>query len=390
MAATLESPGPEDGHLLPNLLHFCRLLRTLGLSVTLEREALLLQALELVELGSRRQVKDAARAVLVESRGQRAIFEAAFDAFFRGDVHLRGPKLSLGEIRTRSQRVQKRVVQTLFRSDGEDREAGSETPDPVIDRRGTASAREVLARKDFAELTPDEERQVRALMQEAPLRLPPRRTRRWQKAVHGGRLDLRRTLRRSLRTAGEALVLERQARRRKPRPLVILCDISGSMESYSRILLQFAYVAAGWGGRREAFVFGTRLTRVTRQLEARSVDQALREATAAVADWGGGTRIGEALRRFNREWGRRILGRGAVVLLVSDGWDRGEPELLAQEMARLRRSAKRVIWLNPLLGTPGYEPLTRGMVAALPFVDDFLAVHNLHSLEQLARYLEKA
>lgn len=175
--------------------------------------------------------------------------------------------------------------------------------------------------------------------------------------------------------------------RTEPRPLVLICDISGSMERYSRILLQFAHAISAGLGDVETFVFGTRLTRITRQLRHKDIDDAIDAVSKHVVDWSGGTRIGEAIKEFNFRWGRRVLGRSPVVLLISDGWDRGDPELLAREMDRLQRSCHRLIWLNPLLGTPGYEPLTVGMQAALPFVDDFLPVHNLVSLEQLGAKL---
>jgi uncharacterized protein len=382
--------------LVPNLVHFARILRGLGLDVTPAREALLLEAVTSVDLRRRAEVKDAARAVVVGRREEMPAFEAAFDAFFREDVHRRGPKLELGQMLRRSHRIQKRVISTLFRSgsDPEEGEPDQEPPEPAVDRRGTASGEEVLARKDFASLTPEEEEEVRRLLSATALSPPPRRSRRWIAARRGPRLDLRRTLRTSLRTGGEALRLEARRRKEKPRPLVVLCDVSGSMESYARILLQFLWVtgrqAGASRGRREAFAFGTRLTRLTRELRSRDVDRALKEATAAVVDWGSGTRIGEALRQFNVHWGRRVLGQGAVVLIISDGWDRGDVDLLRREMARLALRSERLIWLNPLLGTPGYEPLTRGMAAALPFVDDFLPVHNLRSLEQLRRILERA
>ncbi len=204
------------------------------------------------------------------------------------------------------------------------------------------------------------------------------------------RLDLRRTLRTSFRHGGEILSWEGREKRRKPRPLVVIADISGSMERYTRILLHFVYgLTQGLGQRVEVFAFGTRLTRLSRHLRDRDIERALSGVSRAVSDWSGGTRIGDSLRSFNYDWGRRVLGGGAVVLLISDGWDRGEPEILDAEMARLRRTSHRLIWLNPLLGSPEYEPLTRGMQTALPHVDDFLPVHNLASLESLARHLEK-
>uniref|UniRef100_UPI002ACD3356 vWA domain-containing protein n=1 Tax=Chloroflexus sp. TaxID=1904827 RepID=UPI002ACD3356 len=203
----------------------------------------------------------------------------------------------------------------------------------------------------------------------------------------GRLLDMRRTLRQSWRFGGEPVELAWRDIRTEPRPLVLICDISGSMERYSRILLQFAHAISAGLGDVETFVFGTRLTRITRQLRHKDIDDAIDAVSKHVVDWSGGTRIGEAIKEFNFRWGRRVLGRSPVVMVISDGWDRGEPELLSREMDRLQRSCHRLIWLNPLLGTPGYEPLTVGMQAALPFVDDFLPVHNLVSLEQLGAKL---
>jgi uncharacterized protein with von Willebrand factor type A (vWA) domain len=197
-------------------------------------------------------------------------------------------------------------------------------------------------------------------------------------------LDLRRTLRRSLRAGGEIFSWSYRETKLKPRPLVIIADISGSMERYTRVLLHFIYGMKGALSQRvEAFVFSTRLTRITRQLQIRDLDLALKNVGELVHDWAGGTRIGESLKYFNFEWGRRVLGHGAVVLIISDGWDRGDIEMLNREMARLKRNCHRVIWLNPLLGAPDYEPLTRGIQAALPHIDNFLPVHNLASLEDL-------
>jgi uncharacterized protein with von Willebrand factor type A (vWA) domain len=198
---------------------------------------------------------------------------------------------------------------------------------------------------------------------------------------------MRRTLRQNMRYGGEPITLAWRETQREPRPLVVICDISGSMERYSRILLQFVHAVSSKLGEVESFVFGTRLTRITRQLRHKDIDDSIDAVTKHVRDWSGGTRIGDAVREFNYRWGRRVLGRGPVVLLISDGWDRGDPETLSREMDRLQRSCHRLIWLNPLLGSPGYEPLTLGMQAALPFVDDFLPVHNLVSLEQLGQRL---
>ncbi len=202
-------------------------------------------------------------------------------------------------------------------------------------------------------------------------------------------LDLRRVVRLNMRYGAELIKLPARRRKTKRRPLVLICDVSGSMERYSRMLLHFVHALSGGGrlGRVESFLFATRLTRITRELGGRTVDDVVPTLPRHVSDFGGGTRIGEALQTFNRDWARRVRGQGPIVLLISDGWDRGGPETLKIEMARLQRSCQRLIWLNPLLGSPDYLPLTRGMQAALPFVDDFLPAHNLASLESLARHL---
>lgn len=215
-----------------------------------------------------------------------------------------------------------------------------------------------------------------------------RRTRRYRRGRRG-RLNMRRVLRDNLRYGGDVLSLAYRTHVLHPRPLVVLCDISGSMERYSRMLLHFIHAMTHhWTGVDvEAFAFGTRLTRITHHLRHKDVDESLDELGKRVKDWSGGTRIGEAIKGFNFKWARRVLGRGAVVLIISDGWDRGDSHVLAREMDRLQRSSYRVMWLNPLLGTPEYQPSQQGMTSAMPFVDDFLPGGNLASLEQLAKTL---
>ena len=258
----------------------------------------------------------------------------------------------------------------------------------IIEVTRTYSAREILHTKDFGEMTAGELAQVQRFMSELVWQLGQRQTRRLRSGP-GKLLDLRRIMRQNMRYDGEILEWPKREKKEKPRPLVILADISGSMERYTRLLVYFSYsLAASMQQHVETFVFSTRLTRITRQLEGKDLDQILAEVSTAVPDWSGGTRIGDAIKKFNFDWGRRVLGRGAVVLIISDGWDRGDPELLGREMARLQRNSHRVIWLNPLLSSERYEPLTRGLIAALPYVDDFLPVHNLASLEELAQHLQ--
>jgi uncharacterized protein with von Willebrand factor type A (vWA) domain len=243
-------------------------------------------------------------------------------------------------------------------------------------------------KKDFADLSPQEIEAVKDMMRQLAIRLGERRTRR-KRPGNGHSIDLRRTLRNSYSYGGEVLIWARRESKFKPRPLVIIADISGSMERYTRLLIHFVYgLSHSLHQPVEAFVFGARLTRITRQLRNRDIDQSLRGVSQTVQDWAGGTRTGESLKEFNFNWGRRVLGHGAVVLIISDGWDRGDMDVLKREMARLQRNCYRLIWLNPLLGSPTYEPLTRGMQAALPYTDNFLPVHNLASLEDLAQHLQ--
>lgn len=386
MRPIAESPG---GHLLANLVVFGRLLRRLGLDVTPARIELLARALGEIDLGDRTEVRDAARAVLVSRREHLERFERAFDLFFR--ERRPGAPREMGRM---TQRVSRRQPQpsrhlALWMREGAGGAAGADDSGdaaaPAASPRAYSPA-EALRRKDFAELTAAERAEVRRLIERAPWRIADRRTRRLAAAA-AGRPDPRRLLRKSLRHGGEPLDLAWRRRRRRPRPLVVLCDISGSMESYARVLLRFVYALTRGMERAEAFVFGTRLTRITRELRRRDPDEALRRASEAAPDWAGGTRIGEAVKRFNWLWARRVLRQGAAVLVISDGWDRGDTDLLGREMARLARSCHRLIWLNPLAGRPGFQPLTRGLVAALPHVDDFLPVHDLASLDRLGEIL---
>jgi uncharacterized protein with von Willebrand factor type A (vWA) domain len=368
---------------------FGRLLRAIGVDgVTTSRIEDWVTAAGMIDVGSRADFRHTAEAVLVTRREDLEWFRAAFDLFFVARDPTELAEMDLGLL---IQRVRRRVERRVDAGRGgeSDRDAGEEGSEEKQSLRvETWSAAEALRHKDFAELEGRELQAVREMIRRMEWRLDVRETRRLVPSRRG-RLDLRRSLRKNLTRGGEILVWARRDRKRKRRPLALLCDISGSMEPYSRILLQFLYVASRGLDHTEAFVFGTRLTRITRQLRRRDVDEALRAVHHDVQDFGGGTRIGDAIRTFNRLWSRRVLGQGAAVLVISDGWDRGEPEVLGREMARLQRSAHRTLWLNPLLGSPRYEPLTRGLRAALPYVDDFLPVHNLASLEDLGRHLRR-
>ena len=379
------------GQLLANVLAFGRVLRGLGLDAGPDRMLDLVGALDHVNIGSRTDFGNAARALCVRRRDEIARFEEAFDVFWRK------PAEATTTLDLRSMGERRKVRRPAFTSappsgalpapEGDD--ARGEGPPPLIHLTLTWSAQELLRRKDFGELTAEELEEVRRAIRGLAWKVAERRTRRLR-AGNGHSIDLRRTLRKSLARGGEILEWSRRGPRTRPRPVVVLADISGSMERYTRLLLLFLYaLSRGLGGRIEGFLFGTRLTRITRELEGRDPAQALEKVARTVSDWSGGTRIGETLREFNLYWARRVLGQGAVVLFISDGWDRGDPDALTAEMARLQRGAHRLIWLNPLLGAPDYEPLARGMRAALPFVDDFLPVHNLASLERFGRHLER-
>ncbi|HKE53319.1 MAG TPA: VWA domain-containing protein, partial [Actinomycetota bacterium] len=253
--------------------------------------------------------------------------------------------------------------------------------------RIVASAAEMLREKSFADLTEEERERVTRLIRRLAIRLPTRHTRRYRPAPSGPRFDVRNTLRRSLRTQGEPFHRAWRDRRRRARPLVLILDISGSMAPYSRALMQFAFAAMAAGRKVEVFCFGTRLTRVTRTLRTKDPDRALREIGNLVQDWEGGTRIGASLKELVDGWSQRASIRGSVAVICSDGLERGEPDLLRDQMAKLRRLVHKIVWVNPLKGSPHYEPLARGMAAALPSIDEFLPGHNLESLEELSRVL---
>jgi uncharacterized protein len=398
--------------LLARVTDFARLLWELGLDVGPGRVVEVAEALPLVNLGDRDEFAAFLKVQLVSKHEQEVIFDLAFAYFWRaqsGDGHpdpaadallenARKGRLALPHSRAQQTErssntgVASRAPEQFHRHPysrlADARRRSHVKEDEAADWTGKYSREEVLRRKDFENFSYDELREAKDLMARMRWRLGERRTRRLRPSRRGTRLDLRHTLRRSLRTGGEPMLLSRRTFRRQPRPLVIICDISGSMSLYSRLLLHFVHTVSNGLANVETFVFGTRLTRITRQLTRRDVDQAIRDVTNSVRDWSGGTRIGESLRAFNRAWARRVLGRGAVVLIISDGWDRGDVRVLRDEMERLQRNCHRLIWLNPLLGQEDYRPVTAGMRTALPYIDDFLPANNLDSLLALGRALE--
>jgi uncharacterized protein with von Willebrand factor type A (vWA) domain len=364
-----------------NVLRFGRLLRAAGLEVHHGRLLDAVRALEWVEVGSRADVAAALRSLLVHDHDETEKFDRAFELFFRPH-RAPAPGLPLFSLGERPRVVAVPASGVPIHTELEDVQAGSTAATRAV---GAWSAASVSRTKDFGEFTDRELERARLLLERFPWNLGRRRTRRWQRASTGAP-DLRPVLRRNV-MLGDLVDLPRRTRREQPRPVVLLGDISGSMERYSRVLTHFVYGLAQSATRVEVFLFATRLTRITPHLIARRGSRALTRLAREVQDWGGGTRIGEALRAFNTHWARRVVRNGPVVLIVSDGWDRGDPALLNQELARVRRSCRRLIWLNPLLGSAQYEPLTRGMQAALRHVDDLLPAHNLVSLEQLADHL---
>jgi uncharacterized protein with von Willebrand factor type A (vWA) domain len=385
------------GQLSHNITLFGRLLYRLGVDVNPGRTTDVIQALVHVDIGRKEDFYYTLRSLLVNRRDDIPLFDEAFQRFWRKPSD-GGIELELGRlIQDRAKNDEPLVVppapheqeEVALADEENDAEEDDEELQTVVEITRTYSAREALYQKDFGELNAEEMREIKRLMLQMVWNLGRRRTRR-QRGGRGRVLDMRRSIRRSFRYGGEMLEWRHRVRKTKPRPLVIVADISGSMERYTKLLLHFLYsLAEGMEQRVEVFVFATRLTRITRQLRGRNVDRALKEVSDSVVDWSGGTRIGDALHTFNYEWGRRVLRGGAVVLLISDGWDRGDPEMLDAEMARLRRTCHRLVWLNPLLGSREYEPLTRGIQAALPHIDDFLPVHNLASLDDLALHLRQ-
>jgi uncharacterized protein with von Willebrand factor type A (vWA) domain len=322
------------------------------------------------------------RSLLIYRREDIRLFDEAFNRFWRArSTTGEGPLLlSLGERPRVVASPSAGTSVTFEASDGET--TASTTPFAV----SAWSRHESLRTRDFAELSSRELMQAEALLERMTWRLGRRRTRRWIRAL-SGRIDLRPVVRANMAYGGELLALPRRVRRERARPVVVLADVSGSMERYARLLLQFVYGLAAGARDVESFVFATSLTRVTREVARGGGGKALAAVVGRVRDWGGGTRIGDALRAFNLHYARRVMRHGPIVIIISDGWDRGDPAQLAQELARIARSGRRLIWLNPLLGSASYEPLTRGMRAALPLIDDFLPAHNLVSLEQLAAHL---
>jgi uncharacterized protein len=371
---------------------FARRLHDAGVPVTPERSARFASSLALVRPVSRRRLYFTARAVFVAERGHLAAFNRVFAEVFGGaaagspefdlapDPHSATDDEAAPRDRVGAAPATREQSELQFSSATRKQNAPeaseSETPVPMV-----ASSEELLRAKRFDALSHDELAELYRLMARMRIEAPLRRTRRARRDHHGERIDLRRTLRGSMHTAGDPIRLARRRRRIVRRRVVMLCDISGSMEPYARAYLQFLTSAAGAGPNAEAFVFATRLTRLTRALASRNPERAIQRAAAAAPDWSSGTRIGEALKRFNDRHGRRGMARGAVIVIMSDGWEREDPALVGREMARLRRLAYRIVWVNPRAAADGFTPKAGGMAAALPYCDSLISGHSLEALE---------
>jgi hypothetical protein len=390
--ASADARAPQE-EALARLIGFGRDLRRRGLPVGTGRIVTFCRSAAALGALDRQDLYWAARSSLISRPEDAEAFDAAFDDWFREGLRLEldlvgspedaveraeGEKAEGGDVEV----VDDHVVASEWHEQDEGAETEGEASIRII-----ASAIEVLREKSFADLTEDERRRVAHLIRRLAVQVPTRRTRRYRPTAAGPRFDVKRTIRRSLRTQGEPFYRAWRSRGTRTRPLVLILDISGSMAPYSRALVQFAFAAMAAGRRVEVFCFGTRLTRVTRTLRTKDPDRAMHEIGRIVEDWEGGTRIGASLKELLDGWSQRAAIRGSVALVCSDGLERGEPDLLREQMARLRRLVHKVVWVNPLKGSPHYEPLARGMAAALPSIDEFLPGHNLDSLEELGRVL---
>jgi uncharacterized protein len=387
--ATLDS---MRGHLAENVMHFARVLRKAGLPVGTDRVLLALQALPLAGMHSRRDFRAVLACCMVDRQAHRLLFDQAFDLFWR-DPDLAGPLLAQRLPRLQTRRTpersappeNRRLADAMF-----PHAPGSTAPPPEplqLDASMTWSDREHLRHADFDTMSAEEWHRARRLLAQMQPFFEQLRTRRMAPAAHPGRIDGRATLRAMARHGGELWDMRWRRQRRRPAPLVVLADISGSMSRYSRMLLHFVHALNRAELRISSFVFGTRLTPITRLLRERDPDLAVAQVSSTVQDWGGGTRLGACLHDFNRLWARRVLAGNGTVLLITDGLEHGDAASLAFEMERLHKSCRRLVWLNPLLRFEAFEPRAAGMRAMRQHVDLFLPAHNVDSLEQLGRVL---
>ena len=359
---------------------FSRVLRGAGVSVPTSSTISFGEALAVVGLSNRASIYWAGRSTLVRRPEDHELYDDAFRVFWEHATGIAGDL---------SDPEPTRVILAIdddSDDEGDMPDAADPSDDPTIELR--FSSAEVLRRKDFADYSTDELNEAQNLMSRLKLVGSPRRSLRLTASSRQtNRPDLRRTIRAAMRAGGEPVRRHHLKRSTQQRRLVLLLDVSGSMEPYARALIRFVHATVAGRQKVEAFALGTRLTRLTRELSSRDPDEALRRASDRIVDYGGGTRLGDGIRIFNDEWGQRGMARGAIVVILSDGWDRGDPEVLAEQMARLRRVAYQLIWVNPLKVTPGYAPLARGMAAAYPHLDAFVEGHSLEAIEELARVI---
>ena len=380
--------------LASNIVHFGRTLRAAGLPVGPGQVLRAVEAVEAAGLKKRDDFYWTLHSVFVNRRDQREIFDQAFHVYWRNPrllekmMEMLLPQIAVPEDPEKKQKeLSRRLQDALSPGQGEGPKGEDEPPEVELEATFTVSDREVLQHRDFEQMTQAEIDEALRAIARMRLPVPERKTRRHEPARRGPRVDFRASLRRALRPEG-LIELRKQKPRRRPPPLVILCDISGSMARYTRMFLHFMHAITNDRDRVFCFTFGTRLSNVTRALRYRDVDIALAKASQQVEDWSGGTRIGQALHEFNNKWSRRVLGQGAVVLLITDGLDREGAAGLEEEMERLHKSCSRLIWLNPLLRYGAYEPKSQGNRAMLPHVDEFRPVHNLESLAGLIAALD--
>ena len=383
-------PKPQHGKIADNIMHFARVLRVAGVPTG---PGAVLDSLEAVQLGAIQSRNDfywTLHCIFVKQRAHKVLFDQAFHVFWRKPKMLEQMmQMLFQQIRVegapeKKQAGMRRLAEAMFQE--QDAQSKRERPqdDIELDSEFTFSTEEILRSRDFEQMTSDEQRRAKAAISKMRMHRLEVKTRRFSPARAGAVIDMRKTLKSSLRNQGQLVELAKRKRQTREPPLVVLLDISGSMSNYSRMLLYFLHALINDRSRVSVFVFGTRLTNITREIARRDIDEAMEKVAAAVADWSGGTRIGVCLREFNFDWSRRVLSQGAHVLLMSDGLDRDDAGELAREMGRLRLGAKHIVWLNPLLRYDEFEPRAEGIRAILPFVDEFRPVHNLNSLEELA------
>lgn len=386
----------EEHSFADHVVAFGRVLRRLGFTIGPAQLMVALEAVDRVGVKHKEDVKHALQACLVSRREERELFDQAFKLFWKAPTKF--PKvmqwlLQQTQIPVKASAGGYHRIQEALRehSKPKPKKRSEQTSESEIELEQivTYSPTEILRQKDFAAFTNADIAAAKQYMARFRWPIPPYQSRRWISANSGPRLDVRATIKAGNRHAGEIVQLAHFAKKKKPRPVVLICDISGSMERYAQMLLHFMHLLTADKRKVESFVFGTRMSRITQLLKHQDVDAALTAVSREVLDWAGGTKMGEAIKAFNYTWLRRVMKSNSVVLVISDGWDRGDSTLLAREMQRLRRSCHQLIWLNPLMGYNNYEPLTQGMQAALPYVDHLLPVHNLVSLEQLTKVLER-